>query len=50
MNNAPMTAKDAYYYALSIIKGRWRDAEPIIMANPLTAHAYENEILMGTLS
>jgi hypothetical protein len=35
----------AHYYALNIIKGRWKQAEPIIIINSSWAYYYAKEII-----
>jgi hypothetical protein len=37
--------RDAYLYARYIIKGRWIEAEPVIMKNPYYAYQYAKNVL-----
>jgi len=39
--------KNAYWYAEDIIKGRWPEAEPVIMTRMLWAYRYAEAIIKG---
>ena len=39
--------RDFYHYARDIIKGRWPEAEPIIMKNPRYVWAYAYNVIQG---
>ena len=37
----------AYQYAIYVIKGRWPEAEPIIMKDPESAYKYAKDVIKG---
>ena len=43
----PKTPREAYRYALRIIKGRWPEAELIILTDPRWAYYYTLNIIKG---
>jgi hypothetical protein len=42
--------KWAYWYAHDVIKGRWSEAEPVIMKGPKWAYFYTHDIIKGRWS
>jgi len=40
-----MTAKEAFYYAREVVKGRWPEAEKVIAADPKWAFYYASEVI-----
>jgi len=42
--------KAAYWYAYQIIKGRWPEAEPVIMKDPEYAYYYASDVIKGRWS
>jgi len=34
-----------YYYIIHVIKGRWPEAEPILIENPYRAYQYAKEVI-----
>jgi hypothetical protein len=45
ITNIKSTAKDAYYYARYVIKGRWIEGETLIATDPMYAYYYANYII-----
>ena len=37
----------AYWYAKNVIRGRWIEAEPIIMRSPYRAYRYAKDVIKG---
>ena len=35
----------AYYYAVNVVRGRWEEAEPVIIKDPEWAYRYARDIL-----
>jgi len=36
-----------YWYVIDVIKGRWKEAEPVILTHPWSAYLYARNVIKG---